>query len=114
MTGRKRRLQPAIHPSIKQRLGYAASDTDEDVYEDWAERMSRVCKPCWELKYCPYGPIVEQLPLLPPLRSDIEEQQAYFKRCIETNTVGNVTPLTDDLRELYASWLEDEDLLRHQ
>jgi len=22
-----------------------------------------VCKPCWELKYCPYGPSVEQSPL---------------------------------------------------
>src|SRR5688572_27117364 len=26
------------------------------------ERPS-VCKPCWELKYCPYGPLVEQFPL---------------------------------------------------
>ena len=23
-----------------------------------------VCKPCWELKYCPYGPLVEFFPLL--------------------------------------------------
>src|SRR5438128_2577852 len=22
-----------------------------------------VCKPCWELKYCPYGPLVEFYPL---------------------------------------------------
>lgn len=25
--------------------------------------MKAVCKPCWELKYCPYGPLVEQFPL---------------------------------------------------
>lgn len=24
------------------------------------------CKPCWELKYCPYGPLVEFFPLLSP------------------------------------------------
>jgi hypothetical protein len=24
-----------------------------------------VCKPCWELKYCPYGPLVEFFPLHP-------------------------------------------------
>jgi Restriction endonuclease len=24
-----------------------------------------VCKPCWELKYCPYGPLVEYFPLHP-------------------------------------------------
>lgn len=26
---------------------------------------SPVCKPCWELKYCPYGPLVEFSPLSP-------------------------------------------------
>lgn len=30
---------------------------------DWDKRIKRVCKPCWELKYCPYGPLVEQFPL---------------------------------------------------
>ena len=25
--------------------------------------MNAVCKPCWELKYCPYGVLVEQFPL---------------------------------------------------
>jgi HNH endonuclease len=28
---------------------------------------SDVCKPCWELKYCPYGPLVEQFPLHPEM-----------------------------------------------
>lgn len=30
---------------------------------DWKRRVKAVCKPCWELKYCPYGPLVEQFPL---------------------------------------------------
>src|ERR1700722_6922351 len=29
----------------------------------WDRRVKAVCKPCWELKYCPYGPLVEQFPL---------------------------------------------------
>ena len=29
----------------------------------WKQRVKAVCKPCWELKYCPYGPIVEDFPL---------------------------------------------------
>lgn len=114
MVTRKRRRGPPIHPSIKVRLGYEAADTDDDVYEDWKDRTSRVCKPCWELKYCPYGPLVEQLPTLPPLRAALDERQVYFKRCLETDTVGEVTPLTEDLREMYEDWLGDEDLLRHQ
>jgi hypothetical protein len=31
---------------------------------DWDKRVHAVCKPCWELKYCPYGPVVERFPLL--------------------------------------------------
>ena len=30
---------------------------------DWNNRINRVCKPCWELKYCPYGILVEDFPL---------------------------------------------------
>jgi hypothetical protein len=30
----------------------------------WKRRVRAVCKPCWELKYCPYGPLVEEFPLL--------------------------------------------------
>ncbi len=30
---------------------------------DWKRRVSSVCKPCWELKYCPYGPLVEEFPI---------------------------------------------------
>jgi hypothetical protein len=29
----------------------------------WPRRVRAVCKPCWELKYCPYGPLVEDFPL---------------------------------------------------
>lgn len=30
---------------------------------NWEKRVKAVCKPCWEIKYCPYGPLVEQFPL---------------------------------------------------
>lgn len=30
---------------------------------DWNKRVSSVCKPCWELKYCPYGSLVEDFPI---------------------------------------------------
>ena len=26
----------------------------------WGKRIKAVCKPCWEIKYCPYGPLVEE------------------------------------------------------
>ncbi len=30
---------------------------------DWKKRVKAVCKPCWEIKYCPYGPLIEEFPL---------------------------------------------------
>lgn len=30
---------------------------------DWNRRVKSVCKPCWEIKYCPYGVLVEEFPL---------------------------------------------------
>lgn len=30
---------------------------------NWNARVKAVCKPCWEIKYCPYGPLVEDFPL---------------------------------------------------
>ena len=30
---------------------------------NWDKRIKAICKPCWEIKYCPYGPLVEDSPL---------------------------------------------------
>lgn len=115
MANRKRRRGPTpIHASIREALGYDATKTDSEIFADWKERTSRVCKPCWELKYCPYGPFVEQSPLLPALRPEVEEQLVYFQKCIESGVVGNVTPLTEEFRELYEEWSKDEQILLRQ
>lgn len=42
---------------------------ENSLIQDWAKkinwdlRVKSVCKPCWELKYCPYGSLVENFPL---------------------------------------------------
>lgn len=38
------------------------------------------CKPCWELKYCPYGPLVEQFPLPRGTRAQAIEHNDFLKR----------------------------------
>ena len=30
---------------------------------DWNKRVKAICKPCWEIKYCPYGSLVENMTL---------------------------------------------------
>ena len=39
----------------------------------------KVPKPCWELNYCPYGPLVEDFPALPPTRADAIKHQEFLK-----------------------------------
>ncbi|MCO5203453.1 MAG: HNH endonuclease [Anaerolineae bacterium] len=39
-----------------------------NVFAEWfdtinaKQRAKSVCKPCWEIKYCPYGSLIEQFP----------------------------------------------------
>jgi hypothetical protein len=40
-----------------------------------------VCKPCWELKYCPYGSLVEFFPLI--IEND-EDQSSRVNQCYES------------------------------
>jgi hypothetical protein len=114
MAGRRRRLGPPIHLSIRNALGYEHSASDDEVYADWKERKSRVCKPCWELKYCPYGPLVEQSPTLPSLKDGSEQHNAYLEECLKTGLVGTVSPLTLEKRKRYEKWSKDDEVLRRQ
>jgi len=77
-----------IHPTIKVQLGFSRTAKDGDVLRAWKRASQRACKPCWELKYCPYGPLVEQFPLLPTTRSDAEQHQAYLRECRRKGTFG--------------------------
>ncbi|MCH8069989.1 MAG: hypothetical protein IID16_12090 [Candidatus Marinimicrobia bacterium] len=74
----------SIHKSIREKLNYDSDISDEDLLNDWKNKSTKVCKPCWELKYCPYGPFVEQSPLLPTTRQKSIEHQEYLKNCLDT------------------------------
>lgn len=104
-------VRPPIHHAIKTTLGYSQDEPDAQVRKDWRERTSRVCKPCWELKYCPYGPFVEQSPLLPLAMSDTLEHREHLKKCLETGVQGELEELTPERRAELESWLGDRELL---
>lgn len=46
-----------------------------------------VCKPCWELKYCPYGPLVEQYPVHPD-GFELSEIEALYEDWIDVLLKG--------------------------
>lgn len=111
---RKARYSFEIHHSVKSVLGYPSDISDEEVLGDWKDRLRRVCKPCWELKYCPYGPFVEQSPLLPPLRDEKLSHIEYMKGCVSSGLLGELTKIGDEEREMYEKWLSDESILIKQ
>lgn len=48
--------------------------TDDKVFIKSIRKIIRhVCKPCWEIKYCPYGAFVEEFPLMILTRSEVKE-----------------------------------------
>lgn len=83
-----------IRSSIKKTLGFDENMPDKEFKKAWKRKSSLVCKPCWELKYCPYGPFVEQSPLLPSLKNEAIEKNEYFKKCLKSNTMGDVLNLS--------------------
>lgn len=90
-----------IDPKIKELLGYDRNEPDDEVLKKWKERAFRVCKPCWEIKYCPYGPWVEESPLLPSIRSEEVEHNEYLKECLETGFMRGGEPLDRGRREIF-------------
>jgi hypothetical protein len=69
----------ALDPFIKEALGFEPATPDADVRSEWSRRTKNVCKPCWELKYCPYGPLVEQFPLLNVTRAEAVAHNELLK-----------------------------------
>jgi hypothetical protein len=64
------------------------------VYEWTKKRNKTICKPCWELNYCPYGPLVEQFPLPYKTLQDAEEDKMSKTDREKTCTVfGHICPV---------------------
>ena len=45
-----------VDPVVKQLLGWDADADDREFLHSIKAVTKRVCKPCWELKYCPSRP----------------------------------------------------------
>ena len=69
----------AISLAVKIYLGFKPDTDDEIVRKEWNKRTKNVCKPCWELKYCPYGVLVEDFPLFPITKAEAIERQELLK-----------------------------------
>lgn len=98
-----------LHPRIREALQAPDEMTDQELLRNLRERTKIVCKPCWELKYCPSGPLVEEFPLLPSTRKAAEDHNAYLKRCLESGRTGTDQQLDDAKRQKFEAWVAEFD-----
>ncbi len=96
-----------MHTSIKELLGYSAADSEREIIADWKGRVRKICKPCWELKYCPYGPLVEQFPLPPPERESSVAHNQYLKDCLVTGKTADGKKLDKKRRAIFQQMITD-------
>ncbi len=83
--------------------------TDKDIEKDLKDRIREICKPCWELKICPYGPLVENFPLPGIRRNEAKRHNDYLKECIKRNKIGPNfdIELDNERKELFKKEIED-------
>lgn len=91
-----------LHPKVKTALGYKTSEPDASILRDWRRRTHHICKPCWELKYCPYGPLVEEFPLLPMLLHEARLDHEYLKSCLACKQLSDGRPLDSKRRKAFT------------
>ena len=92
-------MQPPLSNGLLEYYN-CSIDKEPKLRKELDERLRIICKPCWELKYCPYGPLVEDFPLPPVLLSEHEEHIEYLKECLKTGMMGDNHDIPiDEFRE---------------
>ena len=81
--------------------------SDADFWKVWKSKTQRVCKPCWELKYCPYGPIVEDFPLLPTTLEEAIEHHRYLLTCLDGDCTPDGRSLSPERRRSFKRMLRE-------
>lgn len=94
-------------PLSKKLLKYfqCSEEQAKELQKVLNERLSTICKPCWELKYCPYGPLVEDFPPPPLLLEEHRKHIEYLKECLRTGGLGEKHDIALD--EERIKWFEE-------
>ncbi len=91
---------------------FQCSDEQEpELRKELNGRLNNICKPCWELKYCPYGPLVEDFPLPPLLLSEHREHLDYLRGCLEAGAMGpkHDIPMDEERRKIFEEDIANSD-----
>src|SRR5438552_5716080 len=96
-----------LHSSIRRLLSVPRRISDDAVLKLWRRWTRDVCKPCWELKYCPYGPLVEDFPLPPPTLTETEKHNEYLRKCLKTGRLADGRKLDGPRRRFFGRQLRE-------
>jgi HNH endonuclease len=91
-------LQLQIGKKLRDAFNISDDVSDEDALRILKNLANRVCKPCWELKYCPYGPLVEDFPFIPLTRGEVLDFVKREKKLLEKGKYPNGRELTKEMR----------------
>ncbi|MDR1329901.1 MAG: HNH endonuclease [Oscillospiraceae bacterium] len=92
-------------------FGINNKQKEKELQNELNNRLKHIVKPCWELKFCPYGPLVEDFPLPPLLLEEHRKHTLYIKKCLETGFMGENydIPLDNERREYFETELASDD-----
>ena len=74
----------------------------EFTEKELQKKTKQICKPCWELKYCPYGPLVEDYPLpdIPKKKNAIEDNK-YLKEIVKNKKFPDGKSIDKERLEIF-------------
>ena len=78
---------PPYDPSVVRLIGLPKGSPPARVKQTLKAIHKNVCKPCWELKYCPYGPLVEGFPLPRIIRRDAIAYNEDIKKQLKAGAI---------------------------
>ena len=86
-------------------------EQEPELRKELNGRLNDICKPCWELKYCPYGPLVEDFPLPPLLLSEYREHIDYLRGCLAAGAMGinHDIPMDEERRKIFEDDVANSD-----
>ena len=89
---------PSDYEALKRLFFFPDDSPDKEFLDEFRDVTRRVCKPCWELKYCPYGDLIENYPRLPITRADRERDAKIARKFLDAGEFPDGWPLDEKYR----------------
>jgi hypothetical protein len=90
-----------MDPVIRNEFKIPPAMSDEEAERTLREKAVEHGKPCYELGYCPYGPLVEMFPIVTITREHATRHNEYLSRCLKTGVLEGGQELDEGRRAMF-------------